>query len=97
MEGEKVMFTVSSPLCSVFLTLAAIIIAFIENKACYLMKCGESDVQNVSVTCFETRHAKNGDHPMQCDHAVLKNIPLINTKLFCIPEMLTRKINNRAI
>lgn len=34
---------------------------------------------------------------IQCDHAVLKNVPSINIKLFCLPEMLTRKINNRDI
>lgn len=52
-----------SPLCCVFWTPAAIISAFVGNKACHVMKCGESDVQNVPVMCFRTRHAEEGDHP----------------------------------
>lgn len=83
-----------SPLCGVFWTLAAITRAFMGNKACHAMKCGESEFPNVSITCFRTRHAER--ETIQSDGAVLKSVPSINVKRFCLPEMLMRKINSRA-
>ena len=58
------------------------------------MECGESAVPNVS--CASEPDAPEME-TIQREHAVLKKVPLINTKLFCLPEMLTRNINNRVI